>query len=61
MEKYILYKAGDFEWNKLGSYTSKYEMIYDLIHVYGLDELEDCDESVISSILENFEFKFEVI
>lgn len=61
MEKYILYKAGGFEWNNYGSYPSKYEMIWDLIHVYGLDELEDCDESEFSSILENFDFKFEVI
>ena len=53
-KKYILYKASGLGWNEYGRYDSKDGMIYDLIYVYGIEELEECDESEISSILDYF-------
>ena len=53
-KKYILYKA-------LECYDSRDELIHDLNHIYGIDELEECDESEISSILDYYDLKFEII
>lgn len=53
-KKYILYKA-------LECYYSKDDMIHDLKHIYGIEDLEGCDENEISSILDYYDIKFEII
>lgn len=53
-KKYILYKA-------LECYDSKDEMIHDLKHIYGIEDLGGCDENEISSILDYYDLKFEII
>lgn len=59
--KYVLYKAGAFRWNKYGTYDTKEEMIDDLINVYGFDELKDYDDSDLDTILNEGEFRYEVV
>ena len=49
------------EWNKYGVYNSKEEMIDDLINNYGVDELVNCNDIDIESILSDWEFRYEVV
>jgi hypothetical protein len=58
---YVLYKAGALKWNRYGTYNSKQEMIDSLINDFGVYDLEGCDENEIEEILEDWEFKFEII
>ena len=59
--KYVLYKAGARSWNKYGTYNTKEEMIDDLINLYGFDELKDCDDCDMESILNEGEFRYEIV